>query len=43
MTLPSDDIGKEFLNRSIDATDGTMDSSLNFGPDQASLMMTLRY
>ena len=36
-------IGKEFLNRSNDATDETVGSSLNFGPDQARLMLTLQF
>jgi hypothetical protein len=36
-------IGKEFLNRSNDATDETMSSLLNFGPDQARLMLTLLF
>jgi hypothetical protein len=36
-------IGKQFLNRSNDATDETVGSSLNFGPDQARVMITLQY
>jgi hypothetical protein len=36
-------IGKEFLNRSNDATDETMGSSLNIGPDQARLMLRLQF
>jgi hypothetical protein len=36
-------VGKEFLNRSNDATDETMGSSLNFGPDQARLMLTMQF
>jgi hypothetical protein len=36
-------IGKEFLNRSNDATDETVGSSLNFGPDQARVMVTLQF
>jgi hypothetical protein len=36
-------IGKEFLNRSNDATDETVGSSLNFGPDQARVMITLQF
>jgi hypothetical protein len=36
-------IGKTFLNRSNDATDETMGSSLSVGPDQARLMITTRF
>lgn len=39
-------IGKQFLHRSNDATDETVEtigSSLNFGPDQARLMLTLQF
>jgi hypothetical protein len=36
-------IGKTFLNRSNDATDATMGSSLNVGPDQARLMVTMQF
>jgi hypothetical protein len=36
-------IGKQVLNRSNDATDETVGSSLNFGPDQARVMITLQY
>lgn len=36
-------IGKQFLNQTSDATSETMGSALNFGPDQANLMITLRY
>lgn len=36
-------IGKEFLNRSNDATDETVGSSLNVGPDQARVMITLQF
>jgi hypothetical protein len=36
-------VGKTFLNRSNDATDETMGSSLNFGPDQARLMLMLQF
>jgi hypothetical protein len=36
-------IGKEFLNRSNDATDETVGSSLNFGPDQARVTITLQF
>ena len=36
-------IGKKFLNRSNDAPVETMGSSLNFGPDQARLMLTLQF
>jgi hypothetical protein len=36
-------VGKEFLNRSNDATDETVGSSLNFGPDQARVMITLQF
>lgn len=36
-------IGKEFLNRSNDATDGRTDSAVNVGPDRANLMVTLRF
>lgn len=36
-------IGKEFPNRSNDATDETVGSSLNFGPDQARVMITLQF
>src|SRR6185295_15213718 len=36
-------IGKQFLNRSNDATDETVGSSLNFGPDQARVMVTLQF
>jgi hypothetical protein len=36
-------IGKEFLNRSNDATDETAGSSLNVGPDQARVMITLQF
>jgi hypothetical protein len=36
-------LGKTFLNRSNDATDETMGSSLNFGPDQARLMLTMQF
>ena len=36
-------IGKEFLNRSNDATDETVGSSLNFGPDQARVAITLQF
>jgi hypothetical protein len=36
-------VGKTFLNRANDATDETVGSSLNFGPDQARVMMTLQF
>ena len=36
-------INKEFLNRSNDATDETVGSSLNVGPDQARVMITLQF
>jgi len=36
-------IGKQFLNRPNDATDETVGSSLNFGPDQARVMVTLQF
>jgi hypothetical protein len=36
-------IGKKFLNRSNDATDEMMGSSLNFGPDQARLVLALQF
>jgi len=36
-------IGKKFLNRSNDATVDTMGSSLNFGPKQARLMLTMQF
>jgi len=36
-------IGKKFLNRSNDATVETMASSLNFGPDQARLTLTMQF
>ncbi len=36
-------IGKQFLNQTPDAPSETMGSALNFGPDQANLMITLRY
>ena len=36
-------VGKEFLNRSNDATDETVGSSLDFGPDQARVMITLQF
>jgi hypothetical protein len=36
-------IGKEFLNRSNDAADETVGSSLNVGPDQARVMVTLQF
>jgi hypothetical protein len=36
-------IGKQFPNRSNDATDETVGSSLNFGPDQARVMITLQF
>jgi hypothetical protein len=36
-------IGKEFLHRPKDATDETVGSSLNFGPDQARVMMRLQF
>lgn len=36
-------IGKQFLNRSNDATDETMGSSLNFGPNQARLTLTMQF
>ena len=36
-------IGTKFLNRSNDATVETMGSSLNIGPDQAKLMLTLQF
>jgi hypothetical protein len=36
-------VGKTFLNPSNDATDETVGSSLNFGPDQARVMLTLQF
>jgi hypothetical protein len=36
-------IGKTFLNRSNDATVETMGSSLNVGPNQARLMLTMQF
>jgi len=36
-------INKEFLNGSNDATNETVGSSLNFGPDQARVMITLPF
>jgi hypothetical protein len=36
-------IGKQFLNHSNDATDETVASSLNFGPDQARVLVTLQF
>jgi hypothetical protein len=36
-------IGKEFPSRSNDATDETVDSSLNVGPHQARVMITLQF
>jgi hypothetical protein len=36
-------IGKEFPNRSNDPTDETVGSSLNFGPDQARVMISLQF
>ena len=36
-------IGKKFLNRSNDATVDTMGSSLNVGPNQARLMLTMQF
>ena len=36
-------IGKKFLNRSKDATDETVGSSLNVGRDQARVMITLQF
>jgi len=36
-------IGKTFLNRASDATDETLGSSLNFGPDQARVRVTLQF
>jgi hypothetical protein len=36
-------IGKEFLHRSSDATDETVGSSLNVGPHQARVMITMQF
>lgn len=36
-------LGKTFLHRSNDATDATMGSSLNVGPDQARVTITMRF
>ena len=36
-------LGKTFLNRPNDATDETMGSSLSVGPDQARVMITMRF
>lgn len=36
-------VGKTFLDRSDDATEETLGSSLDLGPDQARLMLTLQF